>query len=386
MLHRVMMRNQPHALRVTVTAALLAALAGIGFVMTACTPNTPVTRAPGAGTGAGTGAGGEPPPAPTPEPEPAPPEPRTWALEADHFGDDGGAIWAQTTNRSQPFAWDRITAGNVDDVRVSIGGVALGGTARSFTSTAYAPAFADDYSGAEWTVQAEVEPGAVVLVLTAPNQRRTVNSGMVESVTVTAPGAGYTTGEPTITFSAPPAGGTTATGRVLGPGEVVRVGVGSGGSGYTTSAPTLELFKSGSPAHTTASFVVHVTGGAVTGVTVTNPGHGYFPTTGWSGRFVGGSGSGAIPGACCTALRIRRIVTGVEITNPGSGYVDAPTITITGHVPTSIPIGSGATAVAVLGTSQRGNTEIDNLYWARQTLYGRQLLIELADGEAAAGP
>ena len=269
---------------------------------------------------------------------------------------------------------------------MSIGGVALGGTARSFTSTAYAPAFADDYSGAEWTVQAEVEPGAVVLVLTAPNQRRTFASGMVESVTVTAQGSGYTTGEPTIAFSAPPAGGTTATGRVLGPGSVEVVRVHNGGSGYT-SAPTLELYKTGQPAHTTARFEVHVTGGAVTGITILDPGHGYFTTSGWNGRFVGGGGSGASTPACCGSnFRIRRYVTGVEITNPGSGYVAPPTITITGHVATTVPIGSGATAVATLGTFERGNTEIDNLYWARQTLYGKQLLIELADDEAAAGP
>ena len=268
---------------------------------------------------------------------------------------------------------------------MSIGGVALGGTARSFTSTAYAPAFADDYSGAEWTVQAEVTVGAVVLVLTAPNQQRTLNTGMVESVTVTAQGNGYTTGQPTVTFSAPPVGGTTATGRVLGPGEVIRAVLASGGSGYT-STPTLELFKSGSPAHTTASFEVTVTGGVVTGVTIIDPGHGYFPVTSWSSRFVGGGGSGAALGVGGMNLRMRRVVTGVEITNPGSGYTEAPTVTITGHVPTSVPIGSGATAVAVLGTFKRGNTEVDNLYWARQTLYGKQLLIELADDEAAAGP
>ena len=66
------------------------------------------------------------------------------------------------SNRSAPYAWERITAGGV---RVSIGGQDL-----PFTSTSAKPAFASDLSGSEWTVSAEVRAGAVVLVLTAPDQ------------------------------------------------------------------------------------------------------------------------------------------------------------------------------------------------------------------------
>ena len=59
-------------------------------------------------------------------------------------GGGGGAIWIETSNRSQPFACDAITVGNLDDVRVSVGGVALAGENRSFTSTAFEPAFEGD--------------------------------------------------------------------------------------------------------------------------------------------------------------------------------------------------------------------------------------------------
>ena len=167
------------------------------MTMIACAPTTPASPIGGGGSGA------EPPPvAPTPEPEPptdpAPPEPRKWTLDAAQFGDDGGSIWIETSNRSQPFAWDAITAGNVDDVRVSIGGVALAGEAASFTSTAFEPAFEGDYSGAEWTVSAEVSPGAVVLVLTAPHQR--VVTDEVGRVIIDHGGRQYREGLPTVSF------------------------------------------------------------------------------------------------------------------------------------------------------------------------------------------
>ena len=36
-------------------------------------------------------------------------------------------------------------------------------------------------------------------------------------------------------------------------------------------------------------------------------------------------------------------------------------------------------ATAVL--RRRGNTDVENLFWARQTLYGKELLIEIAAAE-----
>ena len=126
---------------------------------------------------------------------------KRWTISAAHFGDDGSNLLSATSNRSAPYAWDRITGG--DDVRVSIGGHAL-----PFTSTSAKPVFASDISGAEWTVTPEVRTGAVVLVLTAEDQ--TESAGIVESVTVTNAGSGYTS-VPAVTFTAAPSGGTTAT-------------------------------------------------------------------------------------------------------------------------------------------------------------------------------
>lgn len=96
-------RTRARPQRITAAACVLAVA---GIAITACEPMEPaqVVR-------------------PTPTPAPPPPETeKSWTLRAEHFGDDGGAIWAKTTNRSEPFAWDRITAANADAVRVSIGG------------------------------------------------------------------------------------------------------------------------------------------------------------------------------------------------------------------------------------------------------------------------
>ena len=113
-------------------------------------------------------------------------------------------------------------------MRVSIDGQEL-----PFTSTSVKPVFAPDLSGAEWTVAAEVRAGEVVLVLTAPDQL--VVSDTVESVKITDPGNGYTA-DPTVTFAAPPSGGTTATGTAVRSGSVDSVTVGTAGSGYRSPA------------------------------------------------------------------------------------------------------------------------------------------------------
>ena len=513
---------------------LLAALAGIALAMTACGPATPTTTA---GTGAGAGAGGgsgEPPAAPTPTPDPdpppAPPEPdKRWDLDADHFGDDDATIWTQTSNRSAPFAWDRITAANRDAVTVSVGGQPL-----PIDNLSYEPAFASDLSGAEWRLAAEVTEGAVVLVLTAENQRRTTDR--VASITLTSGGTGYTsaplvelvgshpdiveatatataadqvasvtitnggngyvetdtrlspispiyditfsggnprfnatatvralattvggvtlggtnsgyTSVPTITFSTGAGNpGTGATAVAVGPTGLRTIAFANGGSGYTGDTTVTCPTPTGGRAATGTG---HVTSGAVTSVTVTDPGLGY--TSAQICTFGSPqSGTGAQATGTLTGTVVEDSVTSVTITHPGVGYTSPPDCGITGTatctsdygtgmwpdslvvtnpgsgyltVPTvefpepqdangiraqgtavltdkvtSITLtdggsgyrrdptvdisgggGNGATAVAKLAVS--GYTEFDNLYWARQTLYGKELVIEIAEEE-----
>ena len=143
------------------------------------------------------------------------------------------------------------------------------------------PAFAADVYGAEYTVAAEIRAGAVVLLLTAPDQSG--GAGRVASVTITAGGTGYTSA-PTVTFQAAPAGGATATGAAVGPFDAV---------------------------------------GSVT------------------------------------------------VTTAGTGYTSAPTISFTG--------GGGAGAAATARLTRGGNSRYENLFWALQTLYGKELLVQIVD-------
>ena len=392
----------------------------------------------------GPGGGVKPPSEPTPTPQPAE---KSWTINAADFGSDELNLVGEVSNRSAPYEWEPITAGA--EVNVSIGGHEL-----PFTSTSAKPVFASDISGAEWTVAAEVRAGAVALVLTAPDQ--TENLGFVESVRLTNGGSGYTS-VPTVTFAAPPSGGTAATGAAVGPDGVARVQLAADGltgrvggyynsgccptvtfgaapsggatatgtttmrtevarlifsnlgSGYT-SAPTVTIDPppAGSGG-TQATVTVAVQSGSIYTYTMGNRGSGYSLTSPPAVTFSGGGGSGA---AARPDVAQRR-VTGVTITNPGSGYTSAPTVTFqtstgggspvtaTGSAvlrtevtsvtvtnrgsgypsPPAVTItgggGSGATATAIL--AEGGNDQYHNLFWARQTLAGKRLLVKLAD-------
>ena len=113
-------------------------------------------------------------------------------------------------------------------------------------------------------------------------------------------------------------------------------------------------------------------GRSVSSVTVTDPGSGYAAAP--DVEFPAPQNANGLQAQGTAVLTDK--VTSITLTDGGSGYSAAPTVQITG--------GGGnddATAVARLGTS--GYTEFDNLYWARQALYGKELVIEIAEEEAA---
>ena len=127
-----------------------------------------------------------------------------------------------------------------------------------------------------------------------------------------------------MTFGAAPSGGATAAGTAVLRYGVASVTVTDGGSGYT-AAPTVTV--------------------------------------------------GAAPGGGTTAAGtavLRYGVTSVRVTNGGSGYTAAPTVTF------SAPA-SGTRATGTARLAEGGYDQYQNLYWARQTLAGRQLLVQLAD-------
>jgi autotransporter-associated beta strand protein len=134
-------------------------------------------------------------------------------------------------------------------------------------------------------------------------------------------------------------GGTLRTGA-----QINSVSLTNAGSGYT-SFPTLTINGGGANVHAASANVL----AGISSIAVTSGGSGYInqspsspPTPGTAGTFVdivGGGGTGATAYATVSA----GAVTGITISNPGSGYTSMPTIFISSTVTGGVA-GSGATA------------------------------------------
>ncbi len=166
------------------------------------------------------------------------------------------------------------------------------------------------------------------------------NGGTVTNITRTNQGSGYTTITGlTWTASAPTiTGGVTATGTVTSLGGVSAT-IAGGGTGYTAGNVLTVVGGTFSSASTIT--VNTVSGGVITGATLTNGGtYTVIPTNPVS--VTGGSGTGA-------TFNVTYGILGLSITTAGSGYVEEPTVTFSGGG------GSGAVAYATVGsnTSQK---------------------------------
>ena len=117
----------------------------------------------------------------------------------------------------------------------------------------------------------------------------------------------------------------------LSGGAVSGFSVTSSGSGYSSVPPVTLVSGAGAAATATVS------SGAITSILVTSVGAGY--TSAPTVLITGGGGRGAM----ATAVVTNGQVTTINLTNAGTGYTSAPTITLIS--------GSGATATATLGVS-----------------------------------
>ena len=286
-----------------------------------------------------------------------------WTIGTDDFN----TVLHSGGDPSEPYEWDLITPGNV---RISIGGkelTATGGDPPALTSTSHAPAFDSDLTGAEWTlarldtcrayrsltgadwtVTAEVRTGAVVLVLSTPHE--------VVHVHMTNGGSGYAS-PPAVTFGA--GGDRDATGVAVGPGMVYRVAVLDAGIGYLS--PPAITFIGGGGADAAATAVVSE--GSVVDVIITNGGSGYTatPIVVFTATPSGTSATGVAV--------VERSVRSVRVTHGGYYYYrKPPPVTFDGGG------GSGAAGFASLGSFSDWSW---NLCSARQTLYGKELLVEI---------
>lgn len=188
--------------------------------------------------------------------------------------------------------------------------------------------------------------------INAPVVRNPFQGAGVSFLTLTGAGSyGSAAAVPTVTITAAPAGGITATAiAVLTISTVV---VNSGGSGYA-SGNNLTCTVGG---QTVTLRITSTSGGVVTGVILTSNvtlSSGVTETNPVSTSNPGGSGSG------CN-LNFTYIVSAILLQNQGSGYVSTPSVSFSG---------GGATATATLFDSDAGNPTVPAIFQQRLWLMG----------------
>jgi hypothetical protein len=190
-------------------------------------------------------------------------------------------------------------------------------------------------------------------------------NGAIVQVIITNPGSGYTTvptaaitganTEPAILgavqlIDGSPGVQATASVTVL-QGAVASISGGLGGSGYTDGADIVFSSPTGSGG-VIATGTAQVTGGAITGYTITNPGRGYItaPTISVAG------GTGASPAVAV----LGGYVASIQITNPGTGYATSPTVTVVG--PNTIPAQVGTVTIVQSGVKVNNLVDYTSFY------------------------
>ena len=157
-----------------------------------------------------------------------------------------------------------------------------------------------------------------------------ISSGAVSEIFLNNDGSGYQTA-PTITFSAPPAGGTTATAvgittRVANVQSLLRVELTNAGSGYVTP-PTITI-SGGSGTGAAATCSIGGTLFSVSSLSITDPGNGYASAPVVT---IGSPGTGTTATALVT-INAQTKINSVRILNPGIGYTEgvAPIVSLAG--------------------------------------------------------
>jgi phage tail sheath protein FI len=164
------------------------------------------------------------------------------------------------------------------------------------------------------------------------------------SVVMTNQGSGYNSiiAPPTVTFDIAygelEEGGVMPVAKaILSGGGITGYTVTSAGSGYT-NAPTVVITPAAGDTGTGATAQAILSGAPLTGITVSSGGTGY---TSPSIQIVGGGGTGATAHAVVQG----GVITSVVIDSAGSGYTSSPTVNVTDNS------GTGASFGAAIGTS-----------------------------------
>ena len=190
-----------------------------------------------------------------------------------------------------------------------------------------------------------------------------VNIGSVGIIAVTNGGTSYS--NPSVSIGAPGTNGTqaNAVATVLS-GVVETVSLSDAGSGYTASSPpSVTILDSAGSGATAVAGVVTFATGTASAVVVTG-GKGYTNTANTVVSFSGGGGSGAAGTAVLSGGQIIEVV----ITNPGSGYTNASNLVVT----VSGGGGSGAVLKGIVNSdSNVGIASFSGRVWiaAGRTIY-----------------
>jgi FtsP/CotA-like multicopper oxidase with cupredoxin domain len=162
-------------------------------------------------------------------------------------------------------------------------------------------------------------------------------NGAITGVSITSPGRGYTNATVTITGAG---AGAAARATITDSGAVVAINVTASGSHY--KKPVVTISGGGATTNATASAY-----GGIDSITVQNAGTGYqFPTV----DFDMPDAPDGIKAQGSVQTDVNGAVTGITITNPGSGYMKAPDVVIRDGTLLD-PIangGAGASAVATI--------------------------------------
>ena len=212
-----------------------------------------------------------------------------------------------------------------------------------------------------------------------------IGTGYVRQIFLNNDGSGYTSA-PTVTFSSPPTGFTTATAVAITTTRnritsIEEIRVTNAGSGYTV-APTI-TFSGGGGAGVAATCSIaptEVTKGVVT-ITVTNGGVGYSTVPS-----VTISAPTLSPGSTATAKAIvsaAGTISQIVVTDPGFGYDGPPTVT----VGTAATVGVGTFWRNEIVTGNRSNTTARVKRWiaSTSTLEVSNISGDFSPGETVTG-
>ena len=182
----------------------------------------------------------------------------------------------------------------------------------------------------------------------------TVTGGAVSAITVTNQGSNYISGKVAVVIGSPDLSGTTATATVLvsPDGKISGINLTSGGSNYVNT-PTVTIINKVEKIQAKATATMN-TDGNITGITVTNSGNGYLtlPAVTITPAVTSvGSGASAI------AVLGSGSVTSIVLINGGSGFFGVNTPATVQNAPASILAGTKGTGTSIidiyLGTGKR---------------------------------